>query len=217
MTSMKFGRHLLAATVLVFAGTAHGATVYQLNSITLNTGNAPGTYNFGAGPLLKSVCISCGTGTVTDDGLGNLTVGEISYRLAGFGADFIDTFTGAATLGVGTSLIKNPGETCFVNFAVATPAPQYCTTGDQRTYSGNWLTGFLADGTTPSTHAAFNAVVSGNTLVMNVRKDLVVGTPGPTSWLQLNFNYTAVVPVPAAVWLFGSALGILGIGSIAIA
>ncbi len=53
--------------------------------------------------------------------------------------------------------------------------------------------------------------MSGNTLVMNVRKDLVVGTPGPTSWLQLNFNYTAVVPVPAAVWLFGSALGVLGI------
>lgn len=207
MTSMRYGRHLLAAAVLVFAGTAHGAT-YQLTSITLNTGNAPGTYSFGAGLLAASACYSCGSGTVTDDGLGNLTVGSVNYRLAGFGADFSNSFSGAATLGVGTSLLKAPGETCVIN--PPNTATQYCTPGDQRTYSGDWLTGFLADGTTPSVHAAFNAVVTGSSLVMNVRKDLVLGTPGAKSWLQLNFNYT-LVPVPAAVWLFGSALGILGI------
>jgi hypothetical protein len=204
MTSMKFGRQLLAVAAIALAGTAHGATVYKLDSITLNTGNAPGTYSFGVGLLASSACYSCGIDTVSDDGLGNLTVSQISFRMAGFGADFTDTFSGTATLGTGTSLLKT-SESC----TVANAATQYCSPTDNRSFAGDWLTGLKADGVTPSLHAAFNAAVSGNSLVLNVRKDLSL-TPGANSWLQLNFNYS-VVPVPAAVWLFGSALGILGL------
>jgi hypothetical protein len=205
MTTMKLGRHLLAVALIALGGTAHGATVYKLDSIVLNTGNASGNYNFGVGLLASSVCYSCGIDTVTDDGFGNLTVSQISYKLAGFGANFTNTFSGTATLGVGTSLLKDPGEIC----TVANTATQYCSPTDNRSYYGDWLTGFTADGVTPSLHAAFNAVASGNNLTLRVRKDLSL-TPGANSWLQLSFNYS-VVPVPAAVWLFGSALGVLGI------
>ena len=209
MTSMKYGRHLLAVALIALAGTAHGATVYTLKSITLNTGNAPGTYNWGVGPLAAARCYSCGYDTATDDDFGNIALTGISYKLAGFGADFIDTFTGTTVLGANSSLLKAPGESCVVNNA----ATQYCSSTDNRSYAGDWLSGLLADGITPSNSANLSATVSGTNLVISVRKALtttdVVGTK---SWLQLNFNYTtAVVPVPAAVWLFGSALGILGV------
>ena len=207
MTSMKFGRHLLAATVLVFAGTAHGATVYKLDNITLNTGNAAGTYYWGVGLLAASACYTCGTGLATDDDLGNITVGIISYKLAGFGANFTNTFAGTTVLGANTSLLKAPGETC----TVANTATQYCSPTDNRTYAGDWLSGLLADGVTPSNSANFSALVTGSNLTLSVRKALTTtDVAGTKSWLQLNFNYS-VVPVPAAVWLFGSALGVLGI------
>jgi hypothetical protein len=58
--------------------------------------------------------------------------------------------------------------------------------------------------------AQFSALVTGNNLVLRVRKNRDAVGGSETAWLQMNFNYS-VVPVPAAVWLFGSALGILGI------
>jgi hypothetical protein len=209
---MKYGRHLLAAAVLVFAGTAHGATVYKLDSITLNTGNSGGglvDYPFGSGPLAAAQCFSCGIDTVTDDDFGNLTVSQISYRLAGFGADFTNTFSGTATLGTSSSLLKAPGESCVVN--APNTAVQYCSATDNRSYAGDWLSGLLADGVTASNSANLSAVVTGSNLVISVKKALTTtDAVGTKSWLRLNFNYS-VVPVPAAVWLFGSALGILGL------
>lgn len=209
MISMKYGRHLLAAALITLAGTAHGATVYTLKGITLNTGNAAGTYYFGVGLLAGARCYSCGYETATDDDFGNLTLSAVSYKLAGFGADFTDTFSGTSVLGANSSLLKAPGEVC----TVANAATQYCSTTDNRSYYGDWLSGLLADGITPSNSANLSATVTGSNLVISVRKALTTtDTAGTKSWLQLNFNYTtAAVPVPAAVWLFGSALGILGI------
>lgn len=200
---------LVVAALAMAAGTAQSATVYQLQSITFNTSSAPGTYTFGAGPLAASQCISCGLSTVTDDGAGNLTVGQIQYLLKGFGADFTNTFSGTSTLGT-TSLIKTAGETCVVNNA----ATHLCNPADHRGFAGNLYNGLMADGTTASPPAQFSALVSGQNLVLRVRKardDLFDPNKATsTAWLQMNFNYS-VVPVPAAVWLFGSALGLLGI------
>lgn len=192
-------------------GLAQGATVYQLSSITFNTSSASGTYVFGApGLLAASQCISCGLSTVTDDGAGNLTVSQVQYLLKGFGADFTHTFAGTSTIGAATSLIKAAGETCVVN--PPNTATQYCNSADHRGYTGDWFNGLMADGVTASAPAQFSALVSGNTLTLRVRKarDDLFTKPTSTAWLQMNFNYT-VVPVPAAVWLFGSAVGLLGI------
>lgn len=207
MTSMKFGRQLLALAVaaLALAGTAHGATVYKMYKITLQTSSAPGEYNFGGGPLASSVCYSCGIDTVTDDDFGNLTVSQISYKLAGFGANFTDTFSGTATLGTGTSLLK-AGETCVVHNA----AVHLCNPADQRSFAGDWLTGTLADGVSPALTHIFSATTSGTNLILSFRTNRDASPVNDPDWLQLNFKY-ALVPVPAAVWLFGSALGILGL------
>lgn len=206
MTSMKFGRQLLAVAAIALAGTAHGATVYKLDKISLQTSSAPGEYNFGGAGLTASVCHSCGIDKVTDDGFGNLTVEQISYTLAGFGANFTNTFSGTATLGTGTSLLKAPGETCTVyNTAV-----HLCNPADQRSFAGDWLTGTLADGVSPALTHIFTATTSGNNLVLSFRTNRDASPVNDPDWLQLNFKYS-VVPVPAAVWLFGSALGILGL------
>ena len=69
----------------------------------------------------------------------------------------------------------------------------------------------MGDGVTAAPARQFSALVTGNTLVLRVRTHRdAPGGSSETAWNQINFNYT-LVPVPAAVWLFGSALGLLGI------
>src|SRR5690606_1418234 len=125
-------------------GTAQAATVYQLDSMSFFTTSGGGiTLPFGSGSMANSVCISCGTSLLTDDGAGNLTVGEVSYLINGFGINFTNTFSGTATMGTGTSLLKQ-GESCVVHSGGA----HICDTADQRSFAGDWLTGTLADGVT---------------------------------------------------------------------
>lgn len=207
MTTIRYGRHLAAIALLGLAGMAQAASVYQLTSITFNTSSAPGTYAFGAGPLAASVCITCGSSLATNDGLGNITVDSLSYNLNGFGANFTHTYSGTTVLGAATTLIKGAGETCVVNNL----ATQWCNAADRRGYPGDWYNGLLPDGVTAAPVAQFSALVTGSNLVLRVRKNRdAVGGSSETAWLQMNFNYT-LVPVPAAVWMFGSALGLLGL------
>lgn len=204
-------RQLLALAALAMVGTtAQGAIVYQLKTITLNTSSAPGTYTFGAGALAASACITCGPGgsLLTDDGAGNLTVDQLQYRLSNFGGDFIHTFSGTSTLGT-TSLIKGAGETC-VDGPLAGATPHLCSSTDQRGLFGNWYNGLLPDGTTAAPTRQFQALVSGNNLTLRFRVNRDATPFDDFDWLQYNFNYQ-VVPVPAAVWLFGSAIGVLGV------
>lgn len=199
-------KSLVTASLLVMAGAAQAAPTYTLLYISLETGNAPGQeFFFGAGSLAASTCDTCWVSTAVDDGLGNLTLDTISFKLSGFGANFRDVFQGTTTVGVGGILDKT-SETCTVFNA----AVQYCSATDPRSYAQDWRTGLQTNGVTPSPTTTFSAVVTGTNLRLSVRKPLLVTDPiGSASWLQLNFNY-AVVPVPAAVWLFGSAAGLLG-------
>ncbi|MEZ5566631.1 MAG: hypothetical protein R3F24_14490 [Gammaproteobacteria bacterium] len=199
-------RPLIAIGLLALAGgTAQAATVYQLDSISLQTSSVGGEYPFGSGPLAASVCSTCGSSLVTDDGAGNLTVGSITYSLIGFGANFTNTFSGTSALGAVSSLIKNAGETCVVN----NTATHLCNPADQRSFAGSWYTGLMADGVTEALTHQFSALVNGDDLVLRVRTNRDASPVNDPDWLQLNFKYS-VVPVPAAVWLFGGALGLLG-------
>lgn len=201
-----FRRPLLVAGLLALAvSTAQAATYYKLDNITFQTSSAPGVYAFGNPPLAASVCISCGTSLAMDDGAGNITVNSVSYNLNGFGANYTQTFAGTTVLGSATSLIKAAGETCVINSG----GTQWCSSTDQRGYLGDWHTDLLADGTTEALTHHFSAMVSGSQLVLSVRKNRDATPVNDPDWLQINFNYQ-IVPVPAAVWLFGSALGLLG-------
>ncbi|QOJ31027.1 MAG: VPLPA-CTERM sorting domain-containing protein [Gammaproteobacteria bacterium] len=202
-------RHLFAVAALaLLGGTAQAATTYQLTSMTFKTSSAPGTYTFGSGPLAASACLTCGSSTAIDDGMGNLTVNTVSYKLANFGADIIHTFSGTTTLGASTTLIKNAGETCVEGTAGPPSSPHLCTSTDIRAWTGDWYNGFMADGVTPSATAQFSAVVTGSNLALRVRKSR--DNPESLAWLEITYNYQAV-PVPAAVWLMGGALGALGV------
>lgn len=202
-------RASLAFVFLVMATSAQAASItYVLKEITFQTSSAPGEFPFGEGFLINSVCITCGIPTTpgvslaVDDGAGNITLSEISYTLNGFGADFTNTFVGTTILGTGVSLDKS-SDTCVINSG----GLQWCDPTDPRGYAGDWNTGFLADGTTASIIANFNVVADVDSLVLSVRKSR--DNPEAGNYLQINFKYQ-VVPVPAAVWLFGSALGLLG-------
>lgn len=197
---------LLAAGLLMLAaGTAQAATVYQLQNITFQTSSSPGVFPFGSGPLAASVCITCGSSLATDDGAGNITVDSLSYNLNGFGANFTHTFSGTTALGAVATLIKDAGETCVINSG----GSQWCDPADQRGYAGDWYNGLMPDGSTQALTHEFSALVTGTDLVLRVRKNRDATPVNDPDWLQMNFNYQAV-PVPAAVWLFGSALGLLG-------
>lgn len=208
-------RALLVIALLVMATSAQAATTtYFLKAMSLNTGNVGGgavEFPFGAGALINSTCDTCGTAaapnsTAVVDDLGNVTLNQTTWTLNGFGADFTNSFQGTTVLGFAGVLDKS-SDSCVIN--PPNTATQYCTALDPRSYTGDWYTGLLEDGTTASVHSLFHAVLTGDDLVLTVRKSLTQSEASPNSWLQINFKYQ-VVPVPAAVWLFGSALGLLG-------
>ena len=111
----------------------------------------------------------------------------LSYKLSGFGADFVNSFTGTTALGANSSLLKAPGESCVVNNA----ATQYCSPTDNRSYAGNWLSGLLADGITPSNSANLSATVT-RYQPGNQRQEGTdhCGRVGHQAGCRLNFNYT---------------------------
>jgi len=217
-------RALLSTAIALLAANAHATTTtYFLQYMTLETGNAPGQtfffgtpYLAGSGSLGSSQCIGCVTDTTLISGTtgmavltnltGDVAITNLNWSLRSFGANFLNQSNGDTTLGASTDYIKSFGS-CTLYSGTAT---QYCSPTDVRTYAGNWYDGLAPDGVTASNNSKFSASANANFLTLVLRKPLLVTDPAVTnSWLQLTYNF-AVVPVPAAVWLFGGALGVLG-------
>lgn len=199
-------RSLATALLVITGSVAHGATVYTLQTVFYE--------NQFSGLLDLSVdsagftCGGCGVATATVDGLGNVTINGVAWALSDFGQSYTNAFDATTTVGAGVDLVKtNNSCTEFMG--------TFCSANRSGFGGANWLTGFAQDGTTPLIHALTDVTVSGGVLTVYRRMRLQDTSPNPPDvafqYYLLSFgNPQTVVPVPAAVWLFGSGLGLLG-------
>ena len=143
----------------------------------------------------------------------NVTVNSVSWGES-VNANAAVQYSGSwtTTLGTGVDILKT-SETC-----VQTPPSTVCGTGKAWTNRngllGNWINGQDASGAADARYSN-SAVVSGNQLIIT-RVAQFIDDPGSFFFgldcpggCNTNVWTYQVVPVPAAVWLFGSALGLM--------
>ncbi len=213
-------KHLVASAALfLFATGSQAATTYVLNNITYDN-------TFGTNPV---ICTGCGTGTAVDDGSGNITLTGIAWQFIGGGNNYTNSIDGTTTLAptftpvtspanalpAGSDLIRTGGTCTDIIGTVCDPASLRSGWGVPL----GFYTGRMSDGTTvcggPATNlnsinrCRVDLAASGPNLTMEIKRALSESATSG-SFQRMTFSF-AVVPVPAAVWLFGSALGLLGV------
>lgn len=188
------------AAVLLFGSVAQAAPItYVLSSIQYSNIFVPA-------PSAVASCAGCGVATAVDDGAGNISITGIAYTFNAGGNSYTTSWDATTTLATGTSLIKGPGATCVD--AVGTVC---ALTNVIAGLGGNFHTGIGSDLLTACANdrCRVDVSVAGTDLVINIKRAL---SASPTSSAFQNYTLSfAVVPVPAAVWLFGSALGLMGL------
>jgi hypothetical protein len=192
-------KYLLSmAAILLLSPIAQAAPVnYTLESVTYG--------NPFAGTAPVTSCTGCGSATAVEDG-GAITLTGIAWDYGpAAGNQYSISFDGTTTLAAGTSLLKTGTPTCTaISGALCDPASVLSG------IAGNFYTGFGNDNSTACSNDRCRVDVS------LVSGDLVIvfETGMSESLVSSRSNvYTmtfAAVPIPAAVWLFGSALGGLG-------
>jgi len=216
-----------AATYTISGGNWDSQTVWSSNatasvSTTLFDNGAAvpePTFNFAPSPFTWTPDIGGnlmdGTygGSITTDGSNNVTggtlsvTGEIGFEIAPGPSSWwfitfdnlsIDFGTGLSTASVG----------CAEQAGFA-PAPCFAATAGYPDSLFNPLAGHEDWGTAGTARAA--ATFDGTTLNI-FREGYTVDGASGTDYLNTFTLSSSVVPVPAAVWLFGSALGLLGWG-----
>ena len=217
---------LLATALLATAGLAQAATVNVTGSwdglLSWNPGQSGGKVvesTAGGGPEMIV------NGTMTyDDMTGNVTalslVGETSIATwaAGFNQVRLQGYSWTSS---GTSLLLNPGATIACdklgNGVFSTGASAACGPGYQNgqgTFNllTSW-TGVVPGGVSPGNPPEFLPEAPGFSGTVVGGAVSITAWKGYNPFIPLGMKGTynlQVVPVPGAVWLFGSALGVLG-------
>lgn len=190
-------KYLLSAAVLMLLATgANAATTYVLNNITY-------VNSFASNPV---GCLGCGTGTAIDDGAGNITLAGLGWSFTGGGNSYTASIAGSTTLAAGTTLVNSGGSCTYISGTnVCDPLSIRSGWGQPAFY-----TGIASDNATSCANdrCRVDLLLSGSTLTMEVKRALSESATSG-AFQKLTFTFAAI-PVPAAVWLFGSALGLLG-------
>lgn len=188
-----------AAAMLLLASGAQAAT-YSLSSVTY--------WNIFGGSTPVANCTGCGVATADTSGVANsaVTLTGVSWDWSGGGNTYSIAFDGTTTLAAGTTLNKT-NDSCIQTLGgVCTLTNVISGMGASVNY-----TGIADDNLTACANdrCRIDVSLSGSTLTMVIRRAL--SESGTSSNFQTYTLSFAQVPVPAAVWLFGSALGLMGL------
>jgi hypothetical protein len=208
--------------LLVLSSGAQGATIYlvtggqnqeRLNSGTGGTSSYP-IYESGVGPTYAGTwgAAASYSGMITLDS-GSITgtlswIGESGYAPAGQTEFFTSSInSGGYDLATG---IASGAYACWNNpTAVTALAADFCGNG-----TGGGAGGTPLDITFMNLSAGLWSLTDQGdgtvTLTYTENPDFDEGDPSDTNFVSTWLLDTTVVPIPAAIWLFGSALGLLG-------
>lgn len=218
---------LSAAAMLLVSSGVQAATTYVLNNITYDN-------TFGSAPV---ICDGCGTGTAVDDGAGNITLTGLAWSFNSGGSIYSAMINGNTTLAptytpvtspanalpAGSELLNNTGFCTTTAFASTDPCS---TVGYRSSYNMSSFRTGLTSAASPGTcgqaanlantgainRCRVDLSILGNGDLQLELKRALSESAGTTSYGRLTFTFSpVVVPVPAAVWLFGSAVGLLGV------
>jgi hypothetical protein len=188
-----------AAAMLLLAGGAQAAT-YSLTSVTY--------FNSFGGSVPVASCTGCGVGTAVTSGVANSAVvlDDVSWYFNAGGNTYNIAFDGTTTLAAGTTLNKT-------NDSCVQTVGSVCTLTNVRSGMGGPVhyTGISNDNLTTCTNdrCRVDVSLSGSTLSVVIKRALSESATS-AAYQSYTLGFTQVVPVPAAVWLFGSALGLMG-------
>ena len=196
-------KKLLAVAVLGLVSVSANAA----GSYVLSVVNAYNPFS-GAGTAVVSGPVATG-GSATVDGLGNVSGSGIQFSFTNANATF--NYTGGSWAGVVGGSSVTHTETCVEaagNTTCSSPVSGL---------AGLFATG-LQNGGAASNACSPNAFFGAGacdrvsiTEVAGVSLTIVEQSEFAIPGLASGYIYRFVTPVPAAVWLFGSALGLLGL------